>query len=37
LYRKLEKLEKMGLIESEWRGGAKVYKPRQHNPNQTPS
>jgi uncharacterized membrane protein len=26
LYRKLEKLEKMGLIESEWRGGAKVYK-----------
>ena len=37
LYRKLEKLEKMGLIESEWRGGAKVYKPRRHNPNQTPS
>jgi len=36
LYRKLEKLEKMGLIESEWRGGVKVYKPRQHNPNQTP-
>jgi uncharacterized membrane protein len=30
LYRKLEKLEKMGLVESEWRGGAKVYKPRQH-------
>ncbi len=28
LYRKLEKLEKMGLVESEWRGGAKVYKPR---------
>jgi uncharacterized membrane protein len=26
LYRKLEKLEKMGLIESEWRGGAKVYR-----------
>ncbi len=33
LYRKLEKLEKLGLIESEWRGGAKVYKPRQHNSN----
>ncbi len=26
LYRKLEKLEKLGLIESEWRGGAKVYR-----------
>jgi DNA-binding transcriptional ArsR family regulator len=26
LYRKLEKLEKLGLVESEWRGGAKVYK-----------
>jgi uncharacterized membrane protein len=37
LYRKLEKLEKLGLIESEWRSGAKVYKPRRHNPNQTPS
>jgi uncharacterized membrane protein len=32
LYRKLEKLEKMGLIESEWRGGVKVYKvkPEKH-------
>jgi uncharacterized membrane protein len=30
LYRKLEKLEKLGLVESEWRGGAKAYKPRQH-------
>jgi uncharacterized membrane protein len=32
LYRKLEKLEKMGLIESEWRGGVKVYrvKPGKH-------
>jgi uncharacterized membrane protein len=28
LYRKLEKLEKMGLAESERRGGAKVYRPR---------
>jgi uncharacterized membrane protein len=26
LYRKLEKLEKLGLIESKWRGGVKVYK-----------
>jgi uncharacterized membrane protein len=30
LYRKLEKLEKLGLVESEWRGGAKVYKLRRH-------
>jgi uncharacterized membrane protein len=32
LYRKLEKLEKLGLIESEWRGGVKVYKvkPEKH-------
>jgi uncharacterized membrane protein len=30
LYRKLEKLEKLGLVESERRGGAKVYKPKQH-------
>jgi uncharacterized membrane protein len=28
LYRKLEKLEKLGLVESEWRGGAKVYRPK---------
>ena len=28
LYRKLEKLEKLGLAESERRGGAKVYRPR---------
>jgi uncharacterized membrane protein len=35
LYRKLEKLEKLGLVESEWRGGAKVYKiskPGRHGP-----
>ncbi len=32
LYRKLEKLEKLGLVESEWRGGVKVYKvkPEKH-------
>jgi uncharacterized membrane protein len=29
LYRKLEKLEKLGLVESEWRGGAKVYRLRR--------
>ncbi len=32
LYRKLEKLEKLGLVESEWRGGAKVYKLRRRGP-----
>jgi uncharacterized membrane protein len=32
LYRKLEKLERLGLVESEWRGGVKVYRLRQHGP-----
>jgi len=26
LYRKLEKLAKMNLIESEWRGASRVYR-----------
>jgi len=29
LYRKLEKLGKLGLVESEWRSGAKVYRLRR--------
>ena len=29
LYRKLEKLEKLGLVESEWRSGTKVYRLRR--------
>jgi len=29
LYRKLEKLEKLGLLESEWRGGVKVYRVKE--------
>jgi len=29
LYRKLEKLEKLRLVESEWRSGAKVYRLRR--------
>jgi uncharacterized membrane protein len=33
LYRKLEKLEKMGLIESEWKGGAKAYRIKTQRQN----
>ncbi len=29
LYRKLEKLERIGFVESEWRGGVKVYRVKK--------